>query len=174
VLGIVIVFRDYLLAYLVQPIAQLGWLLWRIIASVDQYIYWVGLIILSSIFIIRFVLWREGDDAPSAYPEFSLPPSRIEFWQALIENAALDRSAKQELNKNLIRLLHDGHDEQDDLDRVIPHEILIKIQGETGSPLMILIPNWFRKIAGKFFDTDHRKLELMLTHLEKELELDYE
>ena len=50
---LVIIFRDFLLTSAIQPLALLLWAVYRILASVHQRVYWIILILISLILIIR-------------------------------------------------------------------------------------------------------------------------
>ena len=96
--------RSFLMAYIVEPAALLLWLGWRIAASVDQQTYWIILIVFCTLLVVRFI--STGKDAPSnsAYNDTYRPPSRVEYWQSLLEESTPGKNKNEQLRNSLKEL----------------------------------------------------------------------
>lgn len=109
-LGLVLVFRSFLLDNIIGPITILFWEAWRMISQIDQNIYWVALIFLSGFLMIQTLLLREhGTKKPAYYYDYR-PPSQLEHWIMLINNARVDSYAAEKLHRNLIELYNSIQD----------------------------------------------------------------
>lgn len=89
----------------IEPIALVFWVVWRIIASVDQIIYWIILIAAGFLLVIRLIPNRDDVTAKAAYNYTYRPGNRIEYWKSLIRDSALERESAEILHANLKSLL---------------------------------------------------------------------
>ena len=106
-LGVVIAYRAYLIEYIIEPIALLLWLLWRIIASIDQKIYWLVLIIIIGVMVLRINSgWRRKTENKKYRYAYRLP-SRLAHWQSLVEVGISSRAGEEELRNGLRDLVVD-------------------------------------------------------------------
>lgn len=80
-------FRSFIFPYVISPVAQFLWAIYRIFASVHQRVYWlllVGLIILLAYRVI-FSIPRDFQD--KYLSELSKPIGREQFWLKVISRA---------------------------------------------------------------------------------------
>ncbi|MBC8504175.1 MAG: hypothetical protein ISR58_19600 [Anaerolineales bacterium] len=172
--------RSFLTTYIAEPVAILGWVVWRIIESVDQNIYWVLLIVLCSMLVVRFALIRMETFPSSAYLEPEMNPARLGHWQRLIKEAGFGKSERQVLEERLLQLLLDSVGGQDDLKKVTPPRIqkLINSIGRKRSMvsqfLYSIFPRWFRSWVGKFVSPDYIMIDEILSFIETEMEIPHE
>ena len=103
--GLAVSLRSYLMAYLVQPLALLFWAAWRILTSVHQNIYWVFLIGLCSLLIVRLALSGKGYAPASAYNEYEQPLNLVDAWRTLIDETAPGSKEHANLQESLKKLL---------------------------------------------------------------------
>ncbi len=101
-------FPGLLRDYLVRPVAISLWATWRIIISVDQGVYWILLIALCSLLMIR-VFSASDPVAPAASDEQPAKqrPTRVEHWRRLFRSAAHTAEADAALRASLRGLLAD-------------------------------------------------------------------
>ena len=79
--------RETLLRYVLQPLAELLWLVWRILASVDQKIYWYTLIVGLFLLVLRMIPDR-AENYPRVHNGSVEKPGRgINYWKHLIQAA---------------------------------------------------------------------------------------
>jgi len=182
------------MAYIVEPLALLFWTAWRILSSVDQKIYWVLLIVFSSLFI-TYQLLPGNETAPrSLYKEKQNSPSRVEHWQRLVRHAAFGKDGSEALHANLRTLLHGLVEENAqfnprdvDVDELHP-------EGRVSLPLPLAVqaflsrsgqvsetpqhkvakftPTWLRNRVFRISERDHSVIDEMLHWMENELEID--
>jgi type IV secretory pathway VirB3-like protein len=97
-------FRSFLMDYIVEPIALLFWAVWRIISSVDQNLYWIALIVICTLLVIRLIP-SEKDNSPSpAYIYKYKPPNRVEYWQTLIDESVRGKNKNEYLRYRMQEL----------------------------------------------------------------------
>ena len=194
--GFMVSFRSFLLTYIVEPVALLFWALWRIVASVDQHIYWFALIGFCSILIIRLLPTGNDSSSGSAYKNRDKSLSRVEHWQILIKNATLGNAESRLLRDNLKGLLITIGAQDEQSEPIELEEILTR--GENSLPLtaqqylfppvdreekisiiqkinlMFLAPRWIRKWISKFVYQDNTLIDEILRRMEIELEINNE
>ena len=102
---LLVVFRSQLMGFVLQPIAMLLWAVWRLVAAVDQHIYWIILLIVSAALLMRLIP-SDADAAPihPAYLPGARPRGRIEYWQAVLGDAHSPESDPGALRHNLEKL----------------------------------------------------------------------
>ncbi len=109
-LFLAVLFRGFIFANFVLPIALLLWLLWRIVLSVHQAIYW-GLLILAAGGLALYRLAKVAVAAeevflPQALDTMSMS---IGYWQASIGSTNSDSVVPFTLKRSLVRLLVNIH-----------------------------------------------------------------
>lgn len=102
--GFIIRFRLFVMDYIVKPVALLLWAAWRILASVDQNVYWVALIVFCAVLIIRLIPSGKDDSPGLAYGNTYKPPNRVEYWQTLIAYSVLGKNKSENLRNNMKEL----------------------------------------------------------------------
>jgi len=193
---LVVSFRSFLLANIIEPIALLLWAIWHVISSVDQHIYWVILIVIYSILAIRLLPSGIEDSHESAYGRMDQSPSRVDYWQSLIKDAALGSDENERLHGNLKNLLLTVVDQDERAETVELEDVIAK--GKTplslttqrllfpqneadrnfpvGQRLKFLYfgPRWLRGWANRFVHQDYTLMDETLRWMEIELELNDE
>jgi len=193
---LVVSFRSFFLANIIEPVALLLWALWHVISSVDQHIYWVVLIVMCSILAIRLLPSGIEDSHESVYSRMDQSPSRVDYWQALIKDAALGSDENERLHENLKNLLLTVVAQDERAEPVKIEDVIAK--GKTPlSPttqrllfpqngtrrkfpvyqrlkFLYLAPRWLRRWANKFVHHDYTLIDETLRWMETELELNDE
>jgi hypothetical protein len=104
-----ILFRSYLLDYLVFPVAILFWYLWRILSSFDQAFYWGALVIsalLYSFFIVLFRWLRRPvtlEQIPP--PNSNATLENVRYWRTTILVTQDEMDNPNILKRNLGKML---------------------------------------------------------------------
>lgn len=97
VVSLGILFRSFVMDYVIAPSAFLVWGVWWIILSVDQYVYWIALIIVCAVLVAWLIISRKGKSPNRVYNYTYKPPSRVEHWRTLIEEAVLGKNEREQL-----------------------------------------------------------------------------
>ncbi len=102
---LLVVFRLQLMTFVLEPIALLLWAAWRIVAAVDQHVYWILLVIIAAALLLRLIP-SDADGAPvhPSYRASARPLSRIESWQAVLGKAHAPQSDREGLRHQLQKL----------------------------------------------------------------------
>ena len=170
---------------------MLFWAAWRLISSVHQNVYWMILILICSIPVIRLIPFRRNTSS-SAYRDEYSPPNRVQDWLTLMKNASLEMSEAEHLRSNLKKLLISIHQ----LERfhpmkseeiVVPEaaslplavrRFLFPAQGKYKTfsrdyrlHVLFLTPKWFRRWASKLFQIQNTEIEETLTWMESQMEI---
>ena len=175
-LGLAIGCRSFLMVNVIEPVADLCWAIWQAVASVNQNFYWAILIIICSILMIRLLPSEKDNTAGSAYRYTYKSPSRVEYWNTLIQNAVLGTDEAEQLRENLKRLLEsviaqDGRSDPTELEKLIEtgtvtlscktRDFLFPPKGMSGIAslrqrldITSFIPRRFHRWAGKFIRQD--------------------
>ena len=91
ILALGVIFRTFILADIIEPVALMFWAFWRLLSSVDQNVYWVLLVFLCLILAIR-TLPPEPEIHPEAsYIDRQKNIGRVGFWRSKITAASLKR-----------------------------------------------------------------------------------
>lgn len=101
--------RAALMAYIVQPVALLFWAAWRVVASVYQNVYWIFLIVVCFLLILRIAIPKRESRLRSAYKDREASPNPVESWQSLLEEAGLQGQASDELREALKSLVFSAY-----------------------------------------------------------------
>jgi hypothetical protein len=192
--SLVVILRQFLMIYIIEPIALLGWAVWRLISCVDQNILWIILIVICAILVVQFSLSGKEAAPRLAYREDQKLPSRVEYWRMLINGRAGRKKGSDLLRDNLKDLLINfiEPDESNDLE----DQMVIRAEGQNPLPLavrqflypseakyglgtktsqsgftLLLAPGWVKR----FFQQDDMLLiDEMLCWMEIELEINNE
>lgn len=190
-LGSAIIFRTFLITNIFEPIAMLFWAGWRIVSSVHQNIYWIILILICSIPVMRLIPFKRNTSG-SAYRDDYSPIERVEDWQTLMKNAPLGMAETGYLRDSLKRLLISVQQLERfssvKLDQIAVPEaaslplavrrFLFPAKEKDKMPsedfrlqLLFLTPKWFRRWAGKVFQIDNSAIEETLMWTESLMEI---
>lgn len=104
-LGAVVIFPRLFLAYLLTPVAAMLWAGWRVVASVDQRVYWLLLIVLCALLSLRVFASREQEQGTPSHGHSPKRPSRVQRWQELFQAAERSQKGEQALQASLRMLL---------------------------------------------------------------------
>ncbi len=105
-LFLAVLFRTFIYTNFIMPIALLLWLLWRVVLSVHQALYW-GLLILAAACL---AVYRLAHVVAAPEEVLLLPPvdtmsQSISYWQTSIGSINTDAVAPFTLKRSLVRLL---------------------------------------------------------------------
>jgi hypothetical protein len=194
--SLIIGFRSFLMANIVEPIALLFWAVWRLISSVDQNTYWMFLILIC-VFLVIYLVAAGRQRAPrSAYHEVNNSLNRVEYWQKLIREASLGNSEREYLSGHLRDLRKsagalverpvssnsDSMNAKEDVSLTpSAHRFLYPPKGKNGKrsishPLDILsfAPKWLRGWIRKILYQDNPLIDEILQSMENKLEISNE
>jgi len=106
IISFAILFRSFLVENIISPLAFVFWLIVRIFLSVDQRVYWGGLILVTILYAMRNLTLEPESEAWNAGPDTNATLERIKNWRTLIAISA-DAVSDQDLTlkRNLIELL---------------------------------------------------------------------
>jgi hypothetical protein len=194
--GFFVSFRSFLMNYIIEPIALLFWAVWRILSSVDQNLYWIVLIIICAILVIRLIpSEKEGPPSPSYIYTYK-PPNRVEYWQTIIDESSLGKH-KSEYLRNRIKELtmtviaQVGQPATAEPDEIVAagipslppeaRQYLFPSNGEAGISSIknqlnhnVFLPGWLQRWRSKHVHQNNAMLDEILTWMETELEIDHE
>lgn len=102
--GLLVGFRAFLMDYIIEPIALLFWAIWRIISSVDQNLYWIALIVICTILVMRLIPSEKDNSSSPAYSYKYKPPNRVEYWQTLIDESVHGKNKNEYLRYKIEEL----------------------------------------------------------------------
>lgn len=194
--SIVVGFRSFFMANIIEPIAVLCWTLWRIIASVNQSIYWTVLIIICLSLVLRLIPMATDNQPNPAYTYKYKSPNRVEYWQTLINESMLGREDGERLRGNLESLFTSvnakpGRSGSKDSDEVMAKgqrqlslraTRLLFPQKRTEGALSLehrldiksLVRMRFQRWAGKFVPQDTTAIAEILEYMETEMEMSHD
>lgn len=104
-LGLVFTFPSFLFNFLIKPLAVILWAAWRMVLTVDQSTYWLILMLLCLLLMVRFVSLDKKRAIPPAYHYKTGPVSRIEYWQGIIEKSLSGSEENSDLRDSLEKLV---------------------------------------------------------------------
>jgi hypothetical protein len=102
---LILVSRSFLYANFVQPIALFLWAAWRVMASINQSVYWTLLLAGGMLPLIWMMFSTKGPAARSAYHQEPLPPGRVEHWELMLAGANGSQKDRERLLEEWDRLL---------------------------------------------------------------------
>jgi len=194
--SLVVIFRSVLMAYIIEPVVLLSWLVWQILSGIDQNIYWIVLIVFCTILVIRIIFSGRQKSPISAYDFTYNPLNRVEYWQTLMIEADLGKNESEYLRHNMKELLISVITQVERSDSMDSEEMVAK--GSASLPLtahrylfpprrknemfsiyhqqnfMFLVPRRLRMYARKFMHQDHSMVDEILRWMETEMEIKYE
>ena len=169
--SLVIIFRSFLMAYIIEPVVLLCWVVWRIPFGTDK-------------------------SPHSAYDYTYNPLNRVEYWRSLIIDADLGKNESEYLQDSMKELLITVTTQVERSDPTDSEEMIVK--GSASLPLAaqeylfpsrrkhgrfsihhqpnikFLVPTWLRRWTRKFIHQDHSLVDEILRWMETELEINYE
>src|SRR5512138_1846947 len=86
-LGLMLYFHTFLITNIFEPITLLFWVLWRIVMSVHQSVYWAVLILAGSILLVCSIPFKRKPASPAYGDDYS-PVDRVEHWSTLLKIAS--------------------------------------------------------------------------------------
>jgi hypothetical protein len=189
-------FRSFFMTNIIEPIAILCWAVWRIITSVNQTIYWMVLIFVCTLLLIRLIPPGKANLLNPAYTYRRKSPSRVEYWQTLISDAILGNDKTGYLRDNLKQLFLSAFTKIKQSHPMTVEEIIAagKIplslkarhflfppdrQGKTNPisrwlDIASVHPKWLPRWAGKFARRDTTAISEILECLETEMEVEHD
>lgn len=194
--GIAVDFRSFFMANIIEPIAVLCWAVWRIISSVNQNIYWMILIVICSILVIRLIPSGKAKLSNPAYYYRYMSPNRVEYWQKLIEESILGKEEGERFRVNLENLLmsvtaKSGRVTSTDSGDVTAKgqmqlslratRFLLPPKESNGAfslnhhlDIRSFIPKRLRRWAGRFVPQDTTEIAEILDYMETEMEMSHD
>ena len=191
--GLLIGFRSFLMDNIVQPVALLFWAVWRVISSVDQYVYWFALIVFCAIFFIRLIPSEKDNSTNPRYDQIYKPPNRVEYWQILIDESMLGKNKSEYLRNRIKDLVITSVSQVEqpattEVDEIIAtgipslspaaRQYLVPPDAKNGKSSkknqknsVIFVPKWLRKWQRKFIHQNNVVLDEILNWMEIELEI---
>jgi hypothetical protein len=194
--GFFVSFRTFLMNYIIGPIALLFWAVWRIISSVDQNLYWIALIVICAILVVRLIpSEKEGPPSPSYLYTYK-PSNRVEYWQTIIDESGLGKHKREYLRNRIKELMMTVISQVEqpattELDEIVAagtpslppeaRQYLFPSNGEDGISSIkdrlnhnVFLPRWLRKWRRKYILQNNARLDEVLKWMETELEIDHE
>lgn len=165
ILALFVVFfwnTEFLSTYLVEPIAQIFWLILRLLQSVSQRIYWILLIFTTLLMILRMFPETDEYSLKPAYTYLYKNNDRVRYWETLIKAAEGDQDDRLRLQRCLQTLALSMEDLSFKNDKE-----MILLPPYKSSPL-----EWVRKacINLPFYQHFHRRVKKSDSKLEKSID----
>lgn len=98
--GLILHYREIFVGNVIEPIALVIWALWNLVSSIDQRLWWGGVIVLSLMITLRLIPSSGAYLHNPAYSYESCPQSQFDFWQAMINSS--DRNRLRSALKDLV------------------------------------------------------------------------
>jgi len=92
-------FRSFVMAEIVEPLALVVWLIARFFMSINQKVYWTGVILLVILAGFQFLPALRRRSAKGHYEEVKDPENRLEYWYTLIKQPKKRESLEENLQK---------------------------------------------------------------------------
>ena len=192
-----ILFRSYLYDWIVMPIAFMLLVLWRVVQSVDQAIYWMTLILAAVLFAIRRLAQRITVDEPASAPQPNSSLENVAYWR----NAILwSRNTTGELNylkrdlrwmvaalyalKQPDTSLHDINEALAQKQIPVPepvYDFLYSAKSEDNRFIVRLFRSvrrapgeWMRRWSGRELADYYHSIDLVVNFLESSLEINHD
>lgn len=191
--SLVVIFRSFLMFYIIEPIALVFWVFWRIVWSIDQNIYWSVLVVIYTILFIRMIPYWKDTYHISAYDYTEESINRVEYWKTVIEDDGLGMKKSDQLNDSINELLmsvinEEKQYESKDLETMIAgRKMSFPPQASSylypskdkhrlyptnhRRSIISLMPRWIRSRVRKYIHQDYSSVDEILTWMENELEI---
>jgi hypothetical protein len=104
-LGFTGVFPSFLASYVIEPVAVSLWLVWRVVLSVDQNVYWALLLLVCGGCTVALLAFVGGEPPASVAPIPHVRETHVARWQALMHESARTEGGEQILRARLLSLL---------------------------------------------------------------------
>jgi hypothetical protein len=192
-LALILISRSFLYVNFVQPIALFLWAAWRVMASVNQNVFWTLLLTGGLIPLIWMIFSAKGSVARSAYHQEPLPPGRVEHWEFLLSGANSSQKSRERLREEWGELLQSVMAHSNRADTVdysggdntyiesLPEGLrrIVKPAGRRESVPQIqrilqLLPESVRPRLERNTKTDDRWIRESLRWMESELDIPYD
>lgn len=196
IVSLAVVFRSFFMTNLVEPVAYLLWAVWGIVCSVNQNFYWMMLIIVCLLLMIRLIPPDTSNTPSRAYTYKHSWPNPVEYWQTLIQDGTLGRNEAEHLRDGLKKLLEaviaqversdpQSSDEIPVIGKVplsaAAQRFLFSSKGQSGMysesrrfGILYFAPKWIRIWAGKFIRQDMTLIDEILERMETEMEISHD
>ena len=194
--GIAVGFRSFFMANIIEPIAVVFWAFWRIIASVNQSIYWSILILICLILVLRLVPIENDNRLNPTYTYKYRSPNRVEYWQTLINESILGKEEGERLRVNLENLFKSVNAESGRTGSKDSAEVIAKGQRQLSLratrllfpqkrsegaffldhrlDIKSLIPKRLQRWTGKFVPQDTTAIAEILEYMDTEMEMSHD
>ena len=190
VLVLILASRSFLNINFVQPITLFLWAAWRVMASVNQNVYWTLLLVVGLLPVIWMMFSDKGSVARSAYQQEPLPPGRVEQWELLLAGANGSQDERDRLHEEWGRLLQSveaqaGRSELNEVSRVdrdltgslpeVSRQITSAAAKRGHAPqiprIFQLLPESLQRRLARIIKTDDRWFRASLRWMESELDI---
>ena len=178
---------------IIEPIALVFWVLWRIVWSIDQNIYWSILVVIYTILFIRIIPYLKDTYHISAYEYTEESINRVEYWKTVIEDDGLGMKKSDQLHDSINELLlsvitEEKQYESKELETMIAgRKMSFSPQASSylypskdkhrfhpthhRRSIISLMPKWIRSRVRKYIHQDYSLVDEILTWMENELEI---
>lgn len=96
-----ILFRSFVLAEIIEPIALILWLIVCFFLSINPMIYWTGIILLVLFGGLRFITIQRKRSTKYQYEIPKETENRLDYWSSLLAQPSNDKTLRENL-KNLL------------------------------------------------------------------------
>ena len=187
VIGIAMFYRSFLMVYFFEPIALVVWVFWRLLSSIDQSIYWVTMIVICIILIVRLMPFGHERSSNSKYDYTYEPLDRVGYWQKLLSEAPLGTVESNNLRENLKKILNSvlAQNERTNSNELsdrslLDNELLSKEvrlfldSSKENKRFSANIPGWLRKRMKISTYLEYALIDEILKLMEADLEISYD
>jgi hypothetical protein len=172
------------MAYFFEPLALVVWVFWRLLASVDQIIYWVALIVVCIILVVRLMPFGQEKKSNSKYDYTYEPLDRVGHWQKLLSEAPLGTVESENLRKNLQKVMNSVFTQNEIAnskelsDRLLSDNELLSEEARhflsstrQKEWFSLFLPGWLRKRVRISTYREYALIEEILRSMEADLEI---
>jgi hypothetical protein len=97
-------YHAFLFDFFIGPLAQAFWVIVRVFLSVDQIIFWLGLIIVLLLMTFRLIPIRVGASSKYQYIDPQTSSNRVEYWRSIFQPPH-NPTRKAVVKENLLKLI---------------------------------------------------------------------
>ena len=182
-------FSGLLGTYVIEPVAAVLWAGWRVVASVDQAVYWILLVVLCSLLTIRIFSTRDPGQPVPENSGIPVQRTRVEHWQAMFQNAELTREGDAALRESLRSLLESVVAQQDQPPRQdfgttlssrhislppgVQSYLALGVQSRSASPIAS-VRNALRRLFQRPVAQDEAAIDEVLQWMEAAMEMSHD